>query len=351
MLPQVMGDELLVSVIVPVFNADRFVGQCIKSVIKQTYEQVEIILVDDGSTDASPEICDQWVSRDSRIQVVHKQNEGAGVARNVGLSLAKGAYVCFVDADDYLDPNAIKRSLDLATGSMADVVIFGFSRVDERGVLLGDYVPSPPKLLYKGPEVTRDVLPNLIAPDYVARSDWHIRMTLWGKLYRHDVLKRAAWHMYSERDVLSEDVCSLLELLPTVGSVAFFGEPLYFYRENTTSLSRNYLSGKIDFIDGFYERCLTIANERGLGDVVKDRLKYPYLSYLIASLKQLCISSCCICECRREALRICDSDVFRHLSGDGFCFMGLSRGILLFCLRHRMVLIALFLAYCQVRFR
>ena len=351
MSPQPMCDEPLVSVIVPVYNADHFVGQCIESILGQTHEHVEVILIDDGSTDASLEICEQWASRDSRVQVVHKRNEGAGIARNVGLGLAQGEYVCFVDADDYLDANAVKRSLDLASECSADIVIFGFSFVDERGILLGDHVPSPPKLVYKGPEVMRDVLPNLIAPDYVAHEDWHIRMTLWGKLYRHDVLKRAAWHMYSERDVLSEDVCSLLELFPSIGTVVFVAEPLYSYREHAASLSRNYLSGNIDSIDRFYERCITIADEKGLGDVIKDRLKYPYLSYLVASLKQLCMSHYSVGDRRREVLRICDSEVFRCLSKDGLGYIGPSRGILMFCLRHRMAAAALFLAYGQVRFR
>ena len=346
-----MGEELLVSVIVPVYNADRFVGQCIESILGQTHNHVEVILVDDGSTDASPEICDQWASRDSRVRVVHKRNEGAGIARNVGLGHARGTYVCFVDADDYLDANAVKRASDLAAECSADLVIFGFSYVDEQGTSLRDLVPSPPKLFYEGPEVVSAVLPNLIAPDYAEHDDWHIRMTLWGKLYRHDVLKRAAWRMYSERDVLSEDVCSLLELFPSIGSVAFIRESLYSYRENAASLSRNYLSGKIDSIDQFYVRCMTIASEGGLGDVVKERLKYPYVSYLVASLKQLCVSQGDFWKRRREALRVCDSAVFRRLSDDGFAFMGLSRGMLLLCLRHRMALAALLMAYCQIRFR
>ena len=351
MLSQTMGNELLVSVIVPVYNAERFVGRCIESIVGQTYGHIEVILVDDGSTDGSPAICDQWAERDARIQVVHKHNEGAGLARNVGLGRALGSYVCFVDADDYLCLDAIERMLDAVTGRSTDLVFFGFSDVDEQGTLLESHVPTPPHTFYEGREIVLDVLPHAIAPDYAAHSDWNIRLTLWGKLYRRDVLSKVKWRIYSEKDVLSEDVCSLLELFPSLESVAFVRDSLYFYRENATSLSRNYLSAGIGSIDSFYEKCEAIAIERGLGGVVINRLKYPYLSYLVAALKQLCISDCSISDKRREVLRMCDSKVLRRLSKEGFGDLDRPRAMLVFCLSHRLAVTALVLTYCQIWFR
>ena len=181
MLSQTMGNELLVSVIVPVYNAERFVGRCIESIVGQTYGHIEVILVDDGSTDGSPAICDQWAERDARIQVVHKHNEGAGLARNVGLGRALGSYVCFVDADDYLCLDAIERMLDAVTGRSTDLVFFGFSDVDEQGTLLESHVPTPPHTFYEGREIVLDVLPHAIAPDYAAHSDWNIRLDALGQ--------------------------------------------------------------------------------------------------------------------------------------------------------------------------
>ena len=96
--------EPLISVIIPVYNVEKYLNKCITSVVEQTYKNLEIIIVDDGSTDQSPEICDEWKKRDSRIQVVHSSNGGAGKARNTALDMATGDYVTFVDSDDYIAP-------------------------------------------------------------------------------------------------------------------------------------------------------------------------------------------------------------------------------------------------------
>ena len=100
--------EELISVIVPVFNVEQFVEQCVDSIIHQTYKNIEIILVDDGSTDKSGFICDQCAEKDSRIHIIHKKNGGLSDARNVGLSKATGTYYSFIDSDDYIAPNTFE---------------------------------------------------------------------------------------------------------------------------------------------------------------------------------------------------------------------------------------------------
>lgn len=104
--------EPLISVIIPVYNVEKYLNKCITSVVEQTYKNLEIIIVDDGSTDQSPEICDEWKKRDSRIQVVHSSNGGAGKARNTALDMATGDYVTFVDSDDYIAPQMYQVLLE-----------------------------------------------------------------------------------------------------------------------------------------------------------------------------------------------------------------------------------------------
>ena len=94
----------LISVIIPIYNIEKYVERCIKSIINQTYSNLEIILVDDGSSDSSPEICDKFANIDSRIIVIHKKNGGLSDARNNGLKIAKGNYISFIDGDDYIKP-------------------------------------------------------------------------------------------------------------------------------------------------------------------------------------------------------------------------------------------------------
>lgn len=105
----------LISVIVPVYNVEKYLDQCIASLVGQTYENLEIILVDDGSPDGSPEICDAWAAKDSRIRVIHKENGGAGLARNVGLEAARGKLIGFIDSDDYIEPHMYAHLQSLMT--------------------------------------------------------------------------------------------------------------------------------------------------------------------------------------------------------------------------------------------
>ena len=103
-------EEKKVSIIVPVYNVEKYLEECVESLLKQTYRNLEILLVDDGSPDHCPQMCDDWARRDSRIRVIHKQNAGSGLARNTGMKNASGEYICFFDSDDYLMPNAIEKA-------------------------------------------------------------------------------------------------------------------------------------------------------------------------------------------------------------------------------------------------
>ena len=99
----------LISVVLPIYNVEKYLNRCIKSIITQTYKNLEVILVDDGSPDHCPRICDEWAKKDARIKVIHKKNEGLGMARNTGIENATGEYICFVDSDDYIAPDTIEK--------------------------------------------------------------------------------------------------------------------------------------------------------------------------------------------------------------------------------------------------
>ena len=103
-----VSEEPLISVIVPVYNVERYLDQCVKSIVEQSYRNLEIILVDDGSRDACPGKCDMWAAKDNRISVIHKANGGLSSARNAGLDQARGDCIAFVDSDDWIDPNMLR---------------------------------------------------------------------------------------------------------------------------------------------------------------------------------------------------------------------------------------------------
>ena len=115
----------LVSVVVPIYNVERYLDRCIESIVNQTYTNLEILLIDDGSPDHCPEMCDEWAKKDHRIRVIHKKNAGQGMARNTGIENASGEYICFFDSDDYIDKCLIEKSYQVICEEKADIVLYG----------------------------------------------------------------------------------------------------------------------------------------------------------------------------------------------------------------------------------
>lgn len=124
----------LVSLIIPVYNTDKYLETCLKSIINQTYKNVEIIVIDDGSTDSSAAICDAYRDKDSRIQVVHQANQGIGASRNHGLDRVHGDYMLFVDSDDYIETTLVEKAVACLQKEKYDVIFFGYDEITNRGI-------------------------------------------------------------------------------------------------------------------------------------------------------------------------------------------------------------------------
>ena len=123
----------LISVVVPIYNVEHYLERCLDSIISQTYTNLEIILVDDGSTDRSGAIADAYAAKDSRVKVIHQKNGGLSIARNTGIEACRGEYLLFIDSDDYIAPNMCECLLSHLTEADADIAIGGFYRVDSHG--------------------------------------------------------------------------------------------------------------------------------------------------------------------------------------------------------------------------
>ncbi len=122
----------MISVIVPVYNTGKYLNRCVDSILAQTYHDLEGILVDDGSTDQSPGLCDEYLRKDERIRVIHKSNGGLSDARNVGIDVASGEYIGFIDSDDYIVPDMYQKLYTRLTQEKADICICGWTYVDEK---------------------------------------------------------------------------------------------------------------------------------------------------------------------------------------------------------------------------
>lgn len=139
----------VISVIIPVYKAEKHLDDCMASVVAQTFTDMEILLVDDGSPDRCPELCDQWADRDPRVRVLHRENRGAAAARNAGIDAATGQFLAFVDADDRLWPDALQRAYDAQQANHADLVMYNLRYVDENGKPLAqpDFSGMPDEIL------------------------------------------------------------------------------------------------------------------------------------------------------------------------------------------------------------
>ena len=170
-----MGDKI--SVIVPIYNVEPYLRRCIDSIINQTYKNLEIILVDDGSTDGSGEICNKYEQQDERIRVIHKKNGGAADARNKGLEVMTGKFVSFVDSDDWIEYNFYENMIEQAIKYNADIVVSNYNYVSDNGDIICRYEKND-KVRYNTEEAMNEMI-----------HDGFIQAVIWNKLYLKSCIK------------------------------------------------------------------------------------------------------------------------------------------------------------------
>ena len=221
---------MMVSIIVPVFNAEKFLARCVESVLSQTYRDIELILIDDGSTDGSEALCNEYARKDTRICTASRKNGGPAAARNAGLRLATGFFVFFLDADDFLPPSAIETLVVQYNKFPSDMVMGNFVKLESNNAIVDQKVTFSPegepfegnvKILSK-PEVVEYVRHFLKHPSN------HLVSYCWCRLYRLDIIK-AHTIQSNEQMRLFEDFVFNLEYLRHSNRVVFVNSPLYTY--------------------------------------------------------------------------------------------------------------------------
>ena len=337
----------LVTVVLPVYNVEEYLNKCIESVINQTYTALDIILVDDGSTDKSPKICDEWAVRDGRIRVIHKENQGLGMARNTGIENAEGEYICFFDSDDFIADDAVEKLYGLARHEAADIVVFGISVVDETLTVREEFIPKPERPVYVGEQVLDEFFPEYIAANPRGNGVRRFYMSSCLLLYSMRLINNTGWRFVSERDIISEDVYSLLGLFKYVNKVAVLSECLYFYRKNNTSLSRTYRRDRYERIKHFYCSSVELARKLEYGDEIIHRISKPYLSFTTGALKQACAYFGTWKKSKDSIKEIIDDDVLQQtLERNKHDTVSMSRKIFFYAVRKKWY----FLCYVLLRY-
>ncbi len=230
-----------VSVIVPCYKTEQYLDRCVTSLVNQTLREIEIILVDDGSPDRVPQMCDEWAKKDSRIKVIHKQNAGLGYARNSGMEIATGEYIAFVDSDDWVDTDTYRVAYEEAERDPnLDVVYFGAVYLDKKGNetrYVGRYARWDPGT------IKECILDHIATAPHVG-GDYEYSPSVWCALIKRTILQTHRLQFLSERDITSEDVLFTYELLSKCKNVEFIPFGGYFYCYNSASLTRTFLLEK-----------------------------------------------------------------------------------------------------------
>ena len=209
-----------VSIIVPIYNVEKYLPRCMDSLLSQTLRDIEIILVDDGSPDNCGIMCDQYAFGDSRIKVVHKNNEGLGLARNSGMEVAIGEYTAFIDSDDYIDKNMMLKLYREAQCSNADVVYCNFLSECQKG----KWKPINEvytKTIWEGACVKTFMLDMVASEPYVKVDRLH-QMSVWHGIYRSEIIKSNGIKFQTERKFLSEDILFQVDFLKKTRSYCSF---------------------------------------------------------------------------------------------------------------------------------
>ena len=214
--------EVKISVIIPAYNVAGYVARCLDSVLAQTFASFEVILIDDGSTDGTGQILDEYAKKDSRITLVHKENGGVSIARNTGIQLAKGEYYLFFDGDDFAEPYCLAELYQLVKDKRADSVIYGYYRW-ENNTIKEVCLPIFQKELYEGEEIRQSLLPRFIGLSYDSINDWinHRDKALY-------VENPALWRILVSARIIREHRLSFHEELKVGEDTIFISEYLCY---------------------------------------------------------------------------------------------------------------------------
>ena len=234
-----------VSIIVPVYNVEKYLDQCVQSLVNQTLKEIEIILVDDESPDHCGALCDEYARKDSRIKVVHKKNGGLGFARNSGLEEAIGEFVAFVDSDDFVDLTMYETLYKKIVEDNLDTCYSGFAHYLPDGKIQRKVETDIYQKFIGRKEVDAFLL-DMVGPDSSCPFEVKYMMSTCKVLYNLALIRKYNIKFHSEREFVSEDMIFNIDYLCKAQNVGFLPNHFYFYRINPTSLSHTWKREKFD---------------------------------------------------------------------------------------------------------
>lgn len=307
-----MEEKIKVSVIVPIYNVEKYIIPCIESIINQTYKNIEIILVDDESPDKCGKIIDKYAKKDFRIKAIHKKNEGLGFARNTGIQNATGDYICFLDGDDYIQNNLIELCINKILNFKSDVVLYGIQRINDNNNVLLKIVPTSKKDVYINNEILNVILPNILGMSSNDENNINLVTSACTMLISKKIINKYNWKFVSERKIISEDAYSMLSLFKNINKVSVINEALYNYRVNLNSLTQVYREDRFDKNNIFILKSYEMCDKLNYSTNIKQSLSICYFNNIVGVMKSIVNSNFTISNKFFLLNRILENDIFQN---------------------------------------
>lgn len=261
-------NNYLISIVIPVYNVEKYLDECVQSVLAQSYENFELILVNDGSKDGSGAICDKYAQMDPRVQAIHKANGGMSDARNVGTQQAKGQYIVYIDSDDYFCDKGFLKKINEKANCGYDVICYKFKKYFEAQKTFGECTFSCPDI---------DKIDSLAGrmKEIVSRDAFYC--SAWSKAIRLDIIKENG--IQFEKGLLAEDQEWYYHVLMKVRSITYIDEAVLVYRQRSKSVTSTF--GVRNLID-----CIDVVN-RWYKRIGQENIDEEYKAALLSSVAKL----------------------------------------------------------------
>lgn len=282
-----------ISIIIPVYNLEGYVEGCLDSILAQTFQDFDVYIVDDGSTDATPDICNRYAAQDERITVIHKKNEGVSIARNVAIERAKGDYFLFFDGDDHVEPECLEELYQEAVGKDADSVIFGYY-LEENGEIIETHLPGMDKDVYEGKEIMTELMPRFIGVSLDDLGHW-IRGDKENPLQKEN---SGLWHSMIKGDLIrdnnvrfipglrvGEDTCFNVEYMSYAKRCVVVHKCYYYLVVRNTSTIYVYRKSPMSVLDNKMD---LLRARRQLTEEIKERLGMDIEKYWYGTVVMSC---------------------------------------------------------------
>lgn len=229
-----------ISVIVPVYKVEKYLDKCVESIVNQTHTNLEIILVDDGSPDNCPKMCDDWAKKDKRIKVIHKQNGGVADARNTGINASTGKYIAFVDSDDFIHPTMYQKLIEKITKCNCDICMCGFTSVNEDGSQKHFKEINRPNVTSKN--IIKYFLSNSVQEKDSCFETFGLMGNVWRILIKKEIIKNTRFQKLK----IAEDLLFLINIITDNTKICSIDDYLYYYLQRQDSVMHKFNKQKVD---------------------------------------------------------------------------------------------------------